>query len=74
VGSDWRTQLPSIIEREEALSDSADETTEVLVLAGDGLATPWPLSDRWHFQELSPTPFHEAAPRSSDVLGVEARL
>jgi hypothetical protein len=74
VGNTWRAQLPSIIEREEALSESAEDTTEVFVLAGDGLATPWPQSDRWRFQELSPTPFHEAAPRSSDVLTAEMNV
>jgi hypothetical protein len=74
VGINWRSQLPSIIEREEALSESGEDTSAVLVLAGDGLATPWPQSDRWRFQELSPTPFHEAAPRSSDVLGAEIEV
>ena len=68
VGATWRGQLPSIIEREEALSESGEDSALVLVLAGDGLATPWPDSDRWRFQELSPTPFHEAAPTSSDAL------
>jgi hypothetical protein len=68
VGSQWRADLPSILEREEALSESGEDSAAVIVLAGDGLATPWPASEKWRFQELSPTPFHEAVPRSADAL------
>lgn len=72
VGVNWRAQLPSILEREEALSETGEDSNAVMVIAGDGLATPWPQSEKWRFQELSPTPFHEAVPTSSDALAASA--